>query len=415
MSLDLARDPQRAWVASWTASPQPVWPATFPVPMGFPRQLWNQTLRQTARISIGGERMRIVLSNAYGDRPLVIGDARVALARSPASSVAGSDCAVTFDGLARTAIPPGAWALSDPLDWPVAPLASVLVSVFLPEITPTATMHFDARQTAVIAAGNVVGQADMAADITITSRLFLSAMWVEATAAARAIAVLADSIADGDGSTPDANRRWPDVLAERLVAAGGAPVAVLNQGVSGGRLISDGMGVSALARFDRDVLAQPGVDTLILMIGLNDIGWPGGVLAPGEALPSARQLIGAYRQLIARARAHRLRVIGATLTPFEGALPDGPFAYFHDAAKESLRSEINAWLRATVEVDALIDFDAVVRDPQRRSRLRPEFDSGDHLHLQDSGYAAMAAHVDLALLDPKPDRLLGKTRIFIPQ
>lgn len=387
-----------AWIASWTASPQPIWPATFPVAIGFPRQLWNQTVRQTARISIGGERLRIVLSNAYGDRSLVIGEARVGLALDPASTVEASDRTVTFDGLGRTVIPPGAQVVSDPIDGRVAALASVSVSLFLPEITPTTTMHFDARQTAVIAAGNVAARAALTADATLMSRLFLSAIWVEAPAEARALVVLADSIADGDGSTPDANRRWPDRLAERLVAAGGAPVAVLNQGISGARALSDGMGVNALARFDRDVLAQPGVDTLILMIGLNDIGWPGGVLAPGEALPSARQLIGAWRQLIGRARAHRLRVIAATLTPFEGALPDGPFDYFHDAGKEALRGEVNAWLRATDEIDALIDFDAVVRDPDRPSRLRPEFDSGDHLHLQDRGYAAMGDHVDLALL-----------------
>lgn len=355
-------------------------------------------MRQTARISIGGERVRIVLSNAYGVQPLVIGAAELALAHSPAAIVAGSSHALRFDGQRGTVVPPGAIVISDPLAWPVAPLASLSISLYLPEITPTSTLHFDARQTACIATGDVAGQVELNAETRFTSRLFLSAVWVETAATARAVVVLSDSIADGDGSTLDANRRWPDGLAERLLAAEGAPVAVLNQGISGGRVLANGMGVNALARFDRDVLAQPGVDTLVLMLGLNDIGWPGGVLDPAAALPTAASLTSAYRQLIARARAHGLRVIGATLTPFAGALCDGPFAYFYDPAKESLRGQVNAWIREAGQFDAVIDFDAVVRDPQSPTRLRPEFDSGDHLHLQDRGYAAMAAHVDLALL-----------------
>lgn len=398
MAHDSTSHSQRSWVATWAASPQPVWPASFPVAIGLPRQLWNQTLRQTARISIGGERVRIVLSNAYGEQPLVVGAAELALARNPAAIVAGSSQTLRFDGQRGTVVPPGAIAISDPLAWPVAPLSSLSISLYLPEITPASTLHFDARQTACIAAGDVVSQAELTTEASFTSRLFLSAVWVEAPAAARAVVVLSDSIADGDGSTPDANRRWPDRLAERLLAAGGAPVAVLNQGISGGRVLADGMGVNALARFDRDVLAQPGVDTMILMLGLNDIGWPGGVLAPAAPLPTVAALTGAYRQLIARARAHGLRAIGATLTPFAGALCDGPFAYFYDPAKEILRSQVNAWIRESGQFDAVIDFDAAVRDPQSPTRLRPEFDSGDHLHLQDRGYAAMAAHVDLALL-----------------
>ena len=393
-----ASNPPRTWVATWTASPQPVWPTNFPVAINLPRQLWNQTLRQTARISIGGERVRIVLSNAYGEQPLVIGAAELGLANGPAGSVAGSSHALLFDGQRGTVVPPGAIAVSDPLACPVAPLARLSISLYLPEITPTSTMHFDARQTACIAAGDVAAQAELNVEASFTSRLFLSAVWVDAPATARAVVVLSDSIADGDGSTLDANRRWPDGLAERLLAAGGAPVAVLNQGISGGRVLADGMGVNALARFDRDVLAQPGVDTVILMLGLNDIGWPGGVLAPTAASPTVASLTSAYRQLIARAHAHGLRVIGATLTPFAGALCDGPFAYFYDSAKESLRGQVNAWIRESGQFDAVIDFDVAVRDPQAPTRLRPEFDSGDHLHLQDQGYAAMAAHINLELL-----------------
>ena len=213
-----------------------------------------------------------------------------------------------------------------------------------------------------------------------------------------------DSITDGDGSTADANHRWPDLLAARLVEAGGAPVGVLNAGISGAQLLKDRMGVNALARFERDALSIPGVETVVVMIGINDIGWPGGVLAPTAPLVAVEDLITGYRQLIAEAHARNIRILAATLTPFEdtfkGKVP--ALDYFYNPEKEKLRQAVNQWIRESKEFDGVIDFDAVARDPARPSHLKDEFDSGDHLHPGDGGYKAMADSIDLKMLTPQP-------------
>jgi lysophospholipase L1-like esterase len=289
------------WIGTWAASPQPVWDADFPIPTGFPRTLWNQTIRQIAAVSIGGKRVRVVLSNEYGTRPLVIGAAHLAVSSKGAAIEQGSDRALTFGGHTSITIPPGAPAISDPVDLTVAPFGSLAVSLFLPEATPTSTMHWEGVQTAYIAAGNKTSDADVKADSTTVSRLFLSEILVDAAPGARAIVTFGDSITDGNGSTVDANHRWPELLAQRLAKAGGAPVAVLNEGISGAKVLSDRMGTNALARFDRDVLAQPHADTVVVMMGINDIGWPGCALAPKDTVPTAEEIIDGYQQLIARA------------------------------------------------------------------------------------------------------------------
>jgi lysophospholipase L1-like esterase len=217
--------------------------------------------------------------------------------------------------------------------------------------------------------------------------------------------VFGDSITDGDCSTIDANRRWPDVLAERLVQAGGPPVAVLNQGISGAKVLADRMGVNALARFDRDVLAQPHVDTVIVMIGINDIGWAGAkLLSPSDPPASAERIIAGYRQLIDRAHMHGIKIIGATLTPFEDAFKGAfdPLADFYSPEKEKARQAVNKWIRQGGSFDAVIDFDALVREAKRPARLQAAFACADHLHPSDAGYKAMAESIDL--------RLLGVTR-----
>ena len=386
-----------AWIGTWAASPQPVWEADFPAAIEFPRTLWNQTVRQIARVSIGGDQLRVVLSNEYGDAPLVIGAAHVALAEEGAAITAGSDRALTFSGNPSVTIPPGAPAVSDPVDLGVEPLGSVAVSLFLPDITPTATMHWDGRQTAYIAAGNKVADADIKPDATTLSRLFLSGILVDAPEDARAIVAFGDSITDGDGSTADANVRWPDLLAERLKAAGGGPVAVLNEGISGARVLSDRMGVNALARFDEDVLSHPRADTVILMMRINDIGWPDSALERAPA-PSAEDVIDGYEQLIARAHDHGMRIIGATLTPFEVAFKGTPLEGYYSAEKEAKRIAVNEWIRSSGAFDGVIDFEAVVRDPAHPTRMLPAYDKGDNLHPNDSGYKAMAESIDLELL-----------------
>ena len=376
------------WIPTWTASPQSVWNPGNLV------ELAGQTVRQLARVSVGGTRVRIVLSNAYGQSPLVIGAAHVGISAEGAAIQPGSGRVLTFNGQSSLTLQPGSEVISDPVDIHVLPLSQLAVSLFLPEHTPVHTLHFDGHQTAYIAAGNHAAADRFTADSTLTQRPFLAAIQVDAPEQTRAIVALGDSITDGAGSEVDANQRWPDLLAQRLLAAGGRPVAVLNQGISGARLLTSLMGDSALARLERDVLNQPGVDTLILMIGINDIGHPGTELIPHDPVPSADSLIAGYRQLIERARARGVRVIGATLAPFEGA-----FGGYYSAQKEQVRQAVNQFIRHSGEFDGVIDFAQALADPQNPSRLLAAYDGGDHLHPNSAGYARMAEVIDLKLLE----------------
>ena len=396
-----AQQARADWIGTWAASPQPVWGADFPVPLNMPRNLWNQTLRQVARVSIGGSRVRVVLSNEYGDRPLLIGAAHIANAGQGAAIASGSDRALTFGGQPSVIVPPGAPIVSDPVDLEVPPLGSVAVSVFLPETTPLETVHWEGVQTAFIAAGDHTGDGEIKPEATMKSRALLSEIMVEAPADATAIVTFGDSITDGANSTIDANRRWPDLLAERLQKAGQAHVAVLNEGISGARVLSDRMGTNALARFDDDVAAQPHASTVVLMMGINDIGWPGSPLAPHEDAPPADAIIEGYKQLIARAHLHGLRIIGATLTPFADTFKGLPFETYYNEQKEQEREAVNGFIRSGA-FDGVIDFDAVVRDPANPKHVQARFDSGDHLHPNDAGYAAMADAVDLGMLGAAP-------------
>jgi lysophospholipase L1-like esterase len=391
-----------AWIPTWAASPQPVWDADFFAPVGVPRSVRNQTIRQDGRASIGGNRVRIVVSNEYGKLPLVIGGAHVALAGAGSDIVAGSDRKLTFSGQDSITVPPGAPAVSDPVDLQVPALGSVAVSLFFPEITPTTTWHNDAKQTGYLADGDVTGAADLKDAQKLPSRVFLSEILVDAAPDARAIVTFGDSITDGEGSTPDGNHRWPDLLAERLIKEGATNVAIVNEGISGARVLRDRMGDNALARFDRDVLSQPRADTVVLMMGINDVGWPDTILVPkGESAPSAQDVIAGYEQLIDRAHERGLRILGATLTPFEDTFHGTPLYGFYDEAKEAKREAINNWIRTSGKFDGVIDFDAVVRDASDPKHIKAEYDHGDHLHPNDAGYAAMAGSIDLGMLGVK--------------
>jgi lysophospholipase L1-like esterase len=383
------------WIGTWTASPQALWDGDFPLSTNVPFNLWNQTIRMVTQVSLGGKQARVALSNEYGSRPLVIGGAHVALTDSEAKIVHGSDRPLTFGGEARVIIPPGAKVVSDPTDLDVPPLGKLSVSLFLPEATPLSTFHWDGRQTAYIATGNLIGADDIKAESTISARVFVSGILVDAPKDARAVVTMGDSITDGNGSTPDANSRWPDFLAKRLADKN---VAVLNAGISGARLLQDHMGANALARFERDVLSQPHVKAVILLMGINDIAWPGSSFAPDAPPVTSAAVIAGYRHLIARARTHGVRIIGATLTPFEGALEDTPLEGYFTAEKERTRQSINHWIRTSGEFDAVVDFDAATRDPQNPTRFRSTLDSGDHLHPGNDGYEAMANAVDLQAL-----------------
>lgn len=378
------------WITSWYAAPQPAWDAGFALPMNVPAQVDHATLRETVRLSAGGPHIRLVFSNRYGHEPVRLGAVRVGPAGDP-----DAGRALTFSGQPGATILPGATVTSDPVALPVRPLARLAVTTWLPAPTSVASFHWGAQQTVRIAAGDATPPGPFVETGRFGGRLFLNAVLVDAPAPARTVVVLGDSITDGNGSTPDADRRWPDVLAERLAPHG---IAVANAGISGGRLARDGMGRSALARFDQDVLGQPGVGDVIVLLGINDIGWPGSPFAPDERPATLDELVAAYRQLVAAAHVRGVRVTAGTLPPFEGALAGTPYAGHYSPDKERLRQQLNRWIRTAGVFDAVVDFDAVLRDPGHPRRLRASFDSGDHLHPGDAGYRAMAEAVDIAPL-----------------
>lgn len=383
------------WIGTWHASPQPLWQSDFPFPTNVPFNLWNQTLRQVLRIGPGGKRFRVMLSNEYGDRPLHIGRAHIALAGEDAGIIAASDQVLRFDGRESVTIPAGAPMLSDPVEMEAPAFAQLSISLYLPQPATPSTFHWEGLQSTWLTGGDATAATDLEAATALPVRLFISGVQVEADADARSVVVLGDSITDGAASSPGSDRRWPDFLARRLAGEG---IAVLNAGISGGRVLRDRMGVNALARFDRDVLGQPRLRTVIVLMGINDISWHGTPFAPDDAPVGADELIAGYRQLIARAHARGVRIVGATLTPFEGALADTPITGYYSAEKEHVRQTVNHWIREAHEFDAIIDFDALLRDPCHPTRMLPAYDSGDHLHPGDTGYRAMAEAVDPASL-----------------
>jgi len=386
------------WSPSWMASTQPIWGGDFVLPSGLPFQFNRQTVRQVARLSIGGSRLRVVISNEGGTAPLYVGAARVARHAEGSGVVEGSDRALRFGGQADATVPPGARLVSDPVDLAVPALGEIAVSIYLPRPSQPAGFHFDARQTAYVADGDLTGAARLPASATQWStRVFFSGLIVETQQPPTTVVALGDSITDGNGSTPGANTRWPDALAERLA---GRNVAVLNAGISGGRLLKDGMGRAGLERAGRDVFAQPGVRAMIVLLGTNDIGWPGGPFAPDEPAMRAETVIQGLKQLVEMAHAHNVRIVAGTIPPNERALEGTPLEGHHSPAKDKVRQAVNRWIREGGAFDAVADFDALLRDPAQPSRLKASMDSGDHLHPGDAGYRAMAASIDL-------DALLG--------
>jgi lysophospholipase L1-like esterase len=348
----------------------------------------NQTVRQVVHTTIGGSRARVVFSNAFGTAALSIGAAHVALRAQEAAIASGSGRPLTFGGMSSATIPAGAVLFSDPVDLTIAPLSDLAIDVFIPGDTAgiPLTMHAGALQTSYVSeSGNHVGKTSFPVARTIPSWYFVARVEVVAPASVGAVVTLGDSITDGTASTPDANRRWPDDLARRSASGSGNAMAVLNLGIGGNRLVSDGMGISALARFDRDVAAQTGATHVIVLEGINDIGFAGE-----EASPTAADLIVAHQQLISRAHARGLMIFGATLTPYEGAA-------YATSMGEAKRQAVNRWIRTSGAYDGVIDFDAAARDSKALTKILPAYDPGDHLHPNDAGYQAMADAIDLSL------------------
>jgi lysophospholipase L1-like esterase len=356
----------------------------------------NQTLRQIVRTSLGGNRARVVLSNTFGTAPLTIGAAHIALRDRESAIVSASARALTFSGRPTITIPSGAMVYSDPVALDIPALGDVAVDIYLPGNTNTpspVTMHNGARQTSYVSqTGNHVGVPALPVVATTQSWFILTRLEVMAPEPAGAIVAFGDSITDGAGSSADLNKRWPNRLAERLMAQPGAvKMGVLNAGIGGNRVLSEGnfnAGVNALARFDRDALSQSGVTHVIVLEGINDIS-----NARQNPTPTAEDIIAIHKQMIEKAHTKGVKIYGATLTPNEGC---GCFT----KEGEAKRQAINQWIRTSKAYDGVIDFDAITHDPAQPGRFLERYDSGDHLHPSDAGYLAMGDGIDLALFGP---------------
>lgn len=405
------------WVGTWAAAPQSAIAAGI-------ETYSNQTLRLIAHTSIGGKQVRIRISNVFGNQPLAIGAAHIARRAVGEKIDPSSDRTLTFGGQKSTTIAAGALAVSDPVDLDVPALSDLAVSLFFPKATKAATLHLLALQTNYVSAatGDSTAQVDFPVAKTITSWPFLTGLDVAASPRAAAIVAFGSSTTDGDGSTDDANHRWPDLLAERLQKDGGehAELGVLNEGIIGNRLLSDShsrrqaggpfadafqqygdaLGEAGMARFGRDVLEQAGVRYVIFGLGVNDMLFPGSFIPATESV-SAQSLIAGYRELITRARKNGIRVIATTIPPFENSTFRGPVIHFYTPEKDRVREEFNQWIRTSGEFDGVADFDKVVRDPNHPSQLLPAYDSGDHLHVNDAGNVAQANAISLELLRPR--------------
>jgi lysophospholipase L1-like esterase len=400
-------EPQSHWVDTWVAMPQLTEPGNLPPPpFTQPGQvLVNTTLRQTIHTSIGGQHVRLRFSNAFGGADLPIAAVSVAL---PASGNAGvsaikpdSSRSVTFDGQSGVDIPVGSLAVSDPLDFPLAPQSNLTVTLYLAtgQASTNVTSHPGSRTDSYLVAGNHIADPDLPGATSVAHWYFLSGVEVWSPAETEGVAILGDSLTDGRGSTTNMNNRWPDDFLARLRSdRDRADVAVLNQAAGGNRVLNDGLGPNASGRVDRDVLAQSGIAWLIVFEGVNDIGTAAATPAAQQQVTA--QLITAYEQIITRAHAKGIRVYGATITPFGGNTGyDDP-----GGVREAGRQAVNAWIRTGHRFDAVIDFDRVARDPANPRQLRPTFDVGDHLHLNPAGYQALAGAVPTGLfrLTPLP-------------
>jgi lysophospholipase L1-like esterase len=383
-----AQGDEARWVGTWAAAPQRTEPANLPPAPG----LADATLRQVVHVSLGGTRLRVRFSNAFGTKPLTILSAQVARPAGKAAIRAQSRTPLAFAGRLSVTIPQGAPMISDPVDFDLAPLSDLAVTLRVKDPTDAVTGHPGARCTSYLQAGDAVADADLPRSFRTPHWYYLTGVDVDAAAPeTAAVAVLGDSITDGRGSPTDGNGRWTDHLARRLhEGSAKIRVGVLNQGLGGNRLLNDGLGPSALARLDRDVLAQPGVRWLIVLEGINDLG---------TRSATARDLLGAYEQIIRRAHALGIKVYGATILPCEGS-------FYFNVELEAARQQVNAWIRQAGHFDAVIDFDKAARDSQKPSRLSASVDGGDHLHPGPEGYKIMAAAVELGLLQdrspPKP-------------
>jgi lysophospholipase L1-like esterase len=383
------------WVGTWVSMPQLTEPGNMPPePFTQPALVFpDTTLRQTIHVSIGGKILRVRFSNAFGDTALTITKACIALPGDGAvggSAVRpGSEKALTFNDRASVTIPAGAQMVSDPLRFDLKPLSNLAVTIYTSKGQPSnnITSHPGSRTTSYMIAGDHVSDLDIPGATGVNHWYFLSCVEVWAESKASAVVILGDSLTDGRGSTTNMNDRWPDQLSKRLQEhPATSDIAVLNQAAGGNRILNDGLGPNGLARLDRDVLAQSGARWLIVFEGINDIGTAAATAEDQNQV--AEELIAAYDQIITRAHAQNILVYGATLTPFQGSF------YVDDTGfREAARQKVNHWIRTGGKFDGVIDFEKAVRDPANPTYILAAYDTGDHLHLNPSGYKALAAAV----------------------
>jgi lysophospholipase L1-like esterase len=392
-----------SWVATWASSPQ----TSAPNPKQPLLNIENQTVRERVRVSVGGAKICIRLSNEYGSTPLLVGAVTIATPKDSASVNQTTIQTVTFGGRNSVTIPAGAPVISDPINFSVKAGAEISISLYFPKRVTTPTLHYLALKRAVVSQhGDFTHVENIANGTPTNSSISLTAILVPTQAAQRLVVAFGDSVTDGDQSTVDADRNWPSDLIRRVGKnSEGSQIAVVNEGIVGNRLLSDCFipaagcfSVSAIKRFDRDALSLPGVTHIVLLEGLNDIGFPGAKLG-GDYLASPNdvrasdQIIAGYRQLISRAHARGIKLIGATITPYEGVTVPG----YYSESKEAIRQAVNKWIRTSGGFDSVIDFDVVLRDPNHPSRILPRFASEDNLHPNDAGYEVMANAIDLTL------------------
>jgi lysophospholipase L1-like esterase len=389
----LAKPGTKKWVGTWASSPLLDAHAKNAEELLAAGTQSGATLREVIHVSMGGDTIRVRFSNLYGTNPLVIGAVEIAQTLKGVAIVPGTNKAVTFNGQPSVSIPPGALVVSDPASFKLAALSDLTVSFFLPNPTGPVTEHQLGNATSYHVTGNVVSSASLESPTTATSWYYLNGVDTLAPADAGAVITIGDSITDGAKSTIDTNQRWPDELARRLQADPKyRNLSVLNEGISGNKILLDGAGPSALARFDRDVLAQSGAKYLLILEGINDIGRLHGT--PDVGLTAA-DLISALNQMVVRAHTHGIAVVGCTLTPYHGA------GYYTENG-EAIRKAVNQWIRTGGVLDGFVDFEAAVRDPNHPDTFLPTVDPGDHLHPNDAGYKAMGDAIDLKLFTLKP-------------
>jgi lysophospholipase L1-like esterase len=402
---DAGRDPH--WVSTWGTAQQlaaetlPAWVVppprepNEPPPRAllppYPSSFRDETVRMIVRTSAGGERLRLTLSNALGRSEVHIGAVRVAFRERGSAIAVATDRAVTFGGKASFAVQPGTLVVSDPVELAVPPLTELAVSVYLPDETRDVTTHEFALNTTYVVAGNAAAAPSLTNARTNFTYFWLAGVEVFASAEVGAIVALGDSITDGVTTTFDTHSAWPALLAAKLQSDPSTRHwAVINAGISGNRVRRDVIGRSALGRFDRDVLARAGVEWLVLFEGINDITWSALPAVPDDERATADSVIETLEQIVNRAHARGIKVIGGTLLPMGGL-------WLHNAETEAMRQVVNDWIRTSGKLDAVADFDAATRDPAQPARLLPAFDSGDHIHPNDAGNAAMAQAIDMAL------------------